>query len=111
MDEPKPCLFCEIVARREPATIRYEDAEVLVFDNILGWVPVMMLVVPKKHLSQVELWTDPIVAKLTLVAVDMGATYCPNGFRILANFGRDAMQSQPHGHVHVLGGIHLGAYA
>jgi diadenosine tetraphosphate (Ap4A) HIT family hydrolase len=41
----------------------------------------------------------------------MGKQHCPSGFRILSNFGHDAMQSQPHGHVHVLGGTFLGEYA
>jgi histidine triad (HIT) family protein len=102
------CTFCEIIARREPATIRYEDDDVLVFDNVLGWVPVMLLVVPKRHLSQEELWLD--VGAVGRVAVEMGRKYCPGGFRLLSNFGHDGMQSQPHGHIHVLGGAHLGMY-
>jgi len=40
-----------------------------------------------------------------------GAKYCPSGFRLLSNFGSDAMQSQAHGHVHVVGGTYLGEYA
>ncbi len=111
MAQGSTCVFCEIVARREPAKIRYEDEEVIVFDNRLRWVPVMLLVIPKRHMTQAELWIGTIISKVTNVAVDMGAQYCPGGFRILANFGKDAMQSQDHGHVHVLGGTHLGPYA
>lgn len=102
------CTFCEIVAGREPATIRYEDDEVLVFDNLLRWVPVMLVVVPKRHVSQEELWRD--IGRVGQVAVAMGNKYCPRGFRLLSNFGEDGMQSQPHGHIHVLGGTHLGIY-
>ncbi len=102
------CTFCEIVAGREPATIRYEDDEVLVFDNLLRWVPVMLLVVPKRHVSQEELWRD--IGRVGQVAVAMGNKHCPRGFRLLSNFGEDGMQSQPHGHIHVLGGTHLGIY-
>lgn len=105
------CVFCEIVARRSPATIRYEDDDVLVFDNILRWLPVMLLVVPKEHLTQAKLWTDPLVSRVVNVGTRMGAEHCPNGFRLLANFGRDAIQSQDHGHLHVLGGTNLGQYA
>ena len=108
--EPLPCTFCDIVARREPATIHYEDDEVLVFVNKLQWVPVMLLVVPKRHLSQRELWADGSIGQVAAVAVRMGERFCPGGYRLLANFGRDAMQSQPHGHLHVLGGVHLGRY-
>ncbi len=102
------CTFCEIVAGREPATIRYEDDEVLVFDNLLRWVPVMLVVVPKRHVSQEELWRD--IGRVGQVAVAMGNKHCPRGFRLLSNFGEDGMQSQPHGHIHVLGGTHLGIY-
>ncbi len=102
------CTFCEIVARRKPAEILYEDDEVLVFRNQLQWVPVMLLAVPKAHRTQAELWRD--MGRLGEVAVRMGREHCPNGFRILSNFGYEAMQSQEHGHVHVLGGTFLGEY-
>ena len=109
--EETTCTFCNIVAGKELATVRYEDDEILAFDNLLTWVPIMILVVPKKHMGQVELWTNPVASKVTRAAVDLGALYCPGGFRILSNLGRDAMQSQPHGHLHVIGGTHLGLYA
>ncbi|MBI4233109.1 MAG: HIT domain-containing protein [Chloroflexi bacterium] len=105
------CVFCEIVAGREPATIRYQDAEVVVFENRLRWAPVMLLVVPRQHVTQDELWSNGTIARLGTVAVEMGVKWCPKGFRILSNFGHDAMQSQEHGHIHLLGGMHLGPYA
>jgi len=30
---------------------------------------------------------------------------------LVSNFGLDAMQTQQHGHVHILGGTFLGEYA
>ena len=105
------CTFCRIIARTEPARIVYEDDDVIVFHNVLGWVPVMLLAVPKQHMAQVELWQSPTMAKVSRVAAEMGVQHCPRGFRILSNFGADAMQSQPHAHVHVIGGTFLGEYA
>ncbi len=105
---PTYCVFCEIVARRSPATFRYEDDDVIVIDNILRWAPVMLLVLPKKHLSQEEMWRD--LAKVGAVATEMGRQHCPNGYRLLSNIGPDAMQSQHHAHLHVLGGMFLGHY-
>ena len=102
------CVFCEIIARRERSTIRYEDEEIMVIDNILRWVPVMLLVIPKKHMTQEEMWRD--VSRIGKVAVDLGKKHCPGGFRLLSNFGQDAIQSQSHGHLHVLGGTFLGHY-
>ena len=103
------CTFCQIVAHRESAEILYEDEEVLVFRNRLRWVPLMLLVVSKTHKSQAELWRD--MGRVGEVAVRMGQEHCPGGFRLLSNFGYEAMQSQEHGHVHVLGGTFLGEYA
>ena len=102
------CVFCEIVARREPAEILHETEQVLVFRNVLRWVPVMLLVVPKQHLTQSELWAD--IAEVARVAAEMGRQHSPAGFRLLSNFGGIAMQSQEHAHVHVLGGAFLGHY-
>ena len=103
------CTFCEIVAKREPAEFLYEDDEVVVFRNRLRWAPVMLLVVPRRHMSQEELWQD--MGRVGEVAVRMGREHCPGGFRLLSNFGLDAMQSQEHAHVHIIGGTFLGEYA
>lgn len=103
------CVFCEIIARREPADILYEDHDVMVFRNILHWAPVMLLSVPKKHMTQAELWRE--MDAVGRAAVEMGEKHCPHGFRLISNFGYDAMQSQPHAHVHVVGGMPLSPYA
>ena len=109
---PSPnCVFCEIVADRSPANVRYLDEDIIVIVNKLTWVPLMLLVMPKKHMSQLELWSSDIMNRMGSVAADMGCMYAVNGFRILSNFGRDGMQSQSHGHLHVIGGTDLGPYA
>ena len=54
------CVFCEIIAHREPATILHEDDDVIVFRNLLNWVPVMLLAVPREHMLQGELWTSDV---------------------------------------------------
>ena len=105
------CVFCQIVARRlHQATIRYENEEIIVITNVLQWAPVMLLVMPKVHMSQEELWSDGIMAKVGRTAVEMGTQFCPGGYRLLSNFGADALQSQDHGHIHVIGGKYLGSY-
>ena len=111
MSDAPPCVFCEIIAGRVPATVRYVDEEIIVIVNTLTWVPVMLLVMPKKHLSQIVMWSSSLMTRLGNMAVDMGCKYAPNGFRVLSNFGYDAMQSQSHGHLHVIGGTYLGPYA
>ncbi len=71
----------------------------------------MLLAIPKVHMSQEQLWNSPIMSQVASVATKVGKQECPNGHRLLSNFGHDAMQSVKHGHIHILGGIHLGPYA
>ena len=104
------CVFCQIVAGRSPARVRYVDNDIIVIVNKLDWVPMMLLVMPKEHHSQIGMWDSGLLPRLGRLAVDMGAMYSPNGFRILSNFGRDGLQSQSHGHLHVVGGTFLGHY-
>jgi diadenosine tetraphosphate (Ap4A) HIT family hydrolase len=70
----------------------------------------MLLVVPKRHYTQEEFWSDALLSKAGRVAVEMGKKHCPEGFRVLGNFGWQAIQSQEHGHIHVVGGTWLGRY-
>jgi histidine triad (HIT) family protein len=105
------CTFCKITAYEEPAKVWYVDNDIMVIKNRLNWVPVMLLLMPKEHLSQYEMWSSGLMPKLGDIAVELGLTFAPNGFRILSNFGRDGMQSQSHGHLHVIGGVQLQEYA
>ena len=104
------CQFCRIVAGESPARIVHEDDDVLVIHNVLNWVPVMLLAMPRRHMTQEEMWRDPMMARVAEAAVRAGKEHCPRGFRLLSNFGPEAMQSQPHAHLHVLGGTQMGRY-
>ena len=105
------CVFCRISDGQETAKYRYLDDDLMVIVNKLTWVPLMLLVMPRKHMSQIQVWSSCLLTRMGNLAVDMGAMYSPNGFRILSNFGHDGMQSQSHGHIHVIGGAYLGPYA
>lgn len=102
------CVFCNIVAETEPANIIYQDDDVIVIQNVLRWVPVMLLAMTRRHTTQSELWDD--IGKVGRIAAEIGRQACPGGFRLLSNFGYDAMQSQDHGHLHIIGGTFLGHY-
>lgn len=105
------CVFCAIASGDEPAAVQYEDDAVIAFNNLLTWAPVMLLIAPKTHMSQTELWRGgPLLARMGEIAADLGERHCPGGFRILSNFGYDGMQSQSHAHIHVIGGRPLGPY-
>ena len=106
------CVFCNITHYHDrDAKIWYVDNDIMVIRNRLTWVPVMLLVMPKKHLDQFDMWSNGLMSRLGNIAVELGTTFAPGGFRILSNFGRDGLQSQSHGHLHVIGGVYLGEYA
>ena len=114
-DGPAPaddgtCEFCGIVSGRLPRTVRYEDDDLVVFHNALTWVPMMYLIVPRMHITQQQFWKSALFAKAAALAVELGESDAPGGYRLVSNFGEHAAQTQPHGHLHIVGGAELGLY-
>ena len=108
---PTYCAFCEIIAGRLPSRKIREEDGVIVFDNELDWLPLQILIAPTAHMTQEELWTSgDLLARMGALAVELGRERCPNGYRIVSNIGPDAHQTQPHAHIHVIGGANLGLY-
>lgn len=120
---PDPnCTFCRIIAGLEPArwvaapqpdiqarlktgwAPGNEGGGAACFFNRLRWARVMLLVVPLGHLTQQQMWSGPAIESVAKLAVQIGVDHCPEGFRLLSNFGRAAHQSQPHAHLHIVSG-------
>ncbi len=106
-------LFAKIIRREIPATIVYEDDRVLAFRDIGPKAPVHILVIPKKDIAQVsEAMTEdePLLGHLLTVATQIARQegIDETGYRLVINKGRDAGESVPHLHVHLLGGRALG---
>ena len=109
-DDPS-CTFCGVINRRLPGRFVYEDDDIVVFRNQLDWVPVMLLVTPRRHMTQLDLWrSGDLLARVGNLAARLGEEHAPGGFRILSNFGYDGLQTQLHAHIHVIGGEFLGLY-
>jgi len=111
MGEPSAeCLFCSIVAGSVPATKRYEDEHCLAFEDLNPQAPTHVLVVPKKHFTDVaDLARDPDAAAGLLAGVrafvgQEGLT----DFRTVFNTGVEVGQSVFHTHAHVLAGRPMG---
>ena len=105
-------LFERIVAREIPADIVFEDDEVLAFRDVAPKAPVHVLIIPKRCISRVgeAVGTDQaLLGKLLLVAgtVARKLGVIESGFRLTINHGRDAGESVPHLHVHLLAGRSL----
>ena len=102
-------LFEKIIAREIPADIVYEDDLVLAFNDINPQAPVHVLVIPKKlipRIAEAEPEDHQVLSHLLLKAKDIAADLGlhENGFRLIINNGKDAGESVPHLHLHILGG-------
>jgi histidine triad (HIT) family protein len=104
-----PCLFCEIVARRSPAEIEYEDEEVLAFRDIYPKAPIHLLVVPKRHIESVmalDPEDGPVVGRLVLAARRIGEAkgLAERGYRLAIHCGPEGGQLVYHLHLHFTAG-------
>ena len=101
-------IFEKIAAREIPANIIWEDDEVIAFHDVDPKAPVHALVVPKRVIPRIGESTDAdqaLLGKLLLTTriVAEKLDILHSGYRVVINNGRDAGESVPHLHVHVLG--------
>jgi histidine triad (HIT) family protein len=101
-------LFCQIAKREQPATILFEDEELVAFADIRPVAPTHVLVIPRRHITSLDdarpddaLLLGKLVLAATRVAQERRLA---SGWRLVVNTGKDAGQSVSHVHVHVLGG-------
>lgn len=102
------CLFCNMIEKKIPTDVVYEDDHALAFRDIRPVAPTHVLVVPKKHLAATRDLGEADVETIGRVilaarnaAEKLGLS---SGYRLVINDGDDAGQSVHHVHVHVLGG-------
>ncbi len=102
------CVFCRIVKSELPASIVYEDEDVVAFHDIKPEAPVHLLVIPREHIpSMLSVQSEhaPLMGKMMTLAADLAREQgCVDGFRVIINAGRVGRQEVRHLHVHVLGG-------
>ena len=102
-------LFQKIIDREIPAKIAHEDALCIAIHDINPQAPVHVLVIPKKHIARVgeaQVEDGAVLGHLLLTAGEIARKLgvSESGYRIAINNGRDAGESVPHLHVHLLGG-------
>ncbi len=114
------CLFCKIAAKQIPASVVYEDDDLLAFKDIHPAAPVHLLVIPKQHVATLSETTEAHVAvlgKMLALAPKLAAehgcavTYDADGkpgggYKTLINSGPDGGQEVYHLHLHLIGGAH-----
>lgn len=101
------CLFCKIVAGQIPSKKVYEDADILVFEDIHPQAPFHVLLIPKRHLATLnDLGDDdaPLGGRLFLTAKAIAAERDLPGYRVAVNVNREGGQVVFHLHMHMLAG-------
>ena len=103
------CLFCSIVAGAAEADVVREGERTLAFRDIHPQAPTHVLVVTREHhpdaATLARLDPDALVELFgEAAAVAEADGVAESGYRLVLNTGRDAQQTVPHVHLHVLGG-------
>jgi histidine triad (HIT) family protein len=113
MAEIEECVFCKIARGKIPAYILHKDEQVIAFHDIDPQAPVHVLVVPCKHITDLEAIGEEdrdILGRMYQVAakVAQDLRFANNGYRMVLNNGRPAGQLVPHLHLHMLSGRKFG---
>ena len=107
-------IFAKILRGEIPNKTVLETEHSLAFQDIQPQAPVHILVIPTgpymtyDHFAQQA--SDAEIADFTRAVGEVCRQYGleKNGFRLIANAGRDGVQDVPHLHVHVLAGRRMG---
>ena len=107
-------IFAKILRGEIPCDKVYEDEFCLAFNDINPQAPTHVLVIPKGDYVSMADFTAAAPADLICgffravgaIARDLGLE--ADGYRVIANSGRNAHQEVPHLHIHLFAGKPLG---
>jgi histidine triad (HIT) family protein len=106
-------IFDKIIAKEIPATVLYEDDDVLAFEDIAPQAPIHFLVIPKKQIvtiNDIAPEDYAVVGKLSAIAAQIAKEqgFAEQGYRTVMNCNEYGGQTVYHIHLHVLAGKPLG---
>jgi histidine triad (HIT) family protein len=111
-DRDPDCLFCRIVAGEIPSDRVLETDALIAFRDIHPQAPTHVLVVPRRHVPDIDTLPDDDAGLLTALFDGVRrvaeAEGLAKGYRVVTNVGAESGQSVFHLHLHVLGGRRLG---
>jgi histidine triad (HIT) family protein len=94
-----------------PADVVHTTDRTVAFRDIRPQAPVHVLVVPRRHIDDAGSLTEEhdedlaaMFAAARAVADADGIDAPERGYRLVLNVGKDALNSVPHLHLHVIGG-------
>jgi len=100
------CIFCEIIAGRAPASVIYENDEIMAFMDLIPITPGHLLVIPKAHYRNVFDVLPDLAGKMMVVGTRLApalqrATGCAGMNHFIANEPA-AGQDVWHLHLHLI---------
>jgi histidine triad (HIT) family protein len=106
-------LFEKIASREIPARIVHETDDFLAFHDVRPQAPVHILIVPKRvipRVAEAQAEDAALLGRMLAASREIAAQagVLESGYRLVINNGRDAGESVPHLHIHLLGGRALG---
>jgi histidine triad (HIT) family protein len=100
------CVFCQIVGKKLPSYIVYEDNDYIAFLDAFPFSLGHTLVCPKKHGETVWDMNEEEIGGLFMVASNVSKAVVKatdaDGFRFVQNNGEAANQVVPHVHIHTI---------
>jgi histidine triad (HIT) family protein len=101
------CLFCKMVAGEIAPDVVYQDERVLAFRDIHPQAPLHVLIIPKRHVANLNALDDAGLAGHLLqtaahIAAEQGVA--DSGYRTVINCNADGGQTVGHVHLHLLAG-------
>ena len=100
-------IFQDIIDKKVPADIVYEDELAIAFKDISPQAPVHILVIPKKQISKLSDSTNQdqeLLGHLLLVVKKITTDENILDYRVAINNGAAAGQTVFHLHLHILAG-------
>lgn len=106
-------IFDKIIAGELEADIVFENDHVVAFRDINPQAPTHVLVVPRTRMQSIAETTNHAPQLIGQIVQGIAETARAldleeNGYRVVFNTGKDALQSVPYIHAHILAGRKLG---
>ena len=102
-------IFEKIASGEIPAKLIHEAEDFVAFHDVNPQAPVHVLIIPRKCIPRVELAEavhSDLLGRMLLASREIAEKLgvLESGYRLVINNGRDAGESVPHLHIHLLAG-------
>lgn len=98
------CIFCKIAKKEIPKDFKYEDEDILAFEDINPIAPIHLVIIPKKHIEDFLEFNDEKIQLAIINAIKKlieKTGLKTQGYRIVVNGG--GAQDVFHLHFHLYG--------